>query len=82
MATSVSMEKALSASDTDIVPRAEERRPENGRTSGLRPHWELMLIRPTTVERAFTRGADSLAEEVNMEAWAVRRGREWCRMRR
>ena len=56
-ATTVSMEKYRSASVTDMVPIAEERRAEKGTLSGERPHWLLMLIRPTTVESASTSGA-------------------------
>ena len=37
-ARTVSIEKARRASATDMVPIAEERRPEKGTTSGERPH--------------------------------------------
>ena len=37
-ATTVSTEKARRASMTDMVPIADERRPENGTLSGERPH--------------------------------------------
>mmetsp|Transcript_25768 Transcript_25768/g.58584 ORF Transcript_25768/g.58584 Transcript_25768/m.58584 type:complete len:206 (+) Transcript_25768:251-868(+) len=65
----VSTENALSASVTDIVPIAEERRPEKGKESGPREHCELMLIRPTTVESVSTRAAVSFdAPVVKMAA--------------
>ena len=68
VATNVSMEKVRNASETLIVPSAEERRPEKGRTSGLLPHCVLMLIRPTTVESASTRGAAAVADSVKIAA--------------
>ena len=51
-----------------MVPMAEERRPEKGTASGERPHCALMLIRPTMLERASTRGAAASAEAVKREA--------------
>lgn len=52
----------------DIVPIAERRRPEKGTTSGERPHWELMLMRPTMVDSESTIGAAASAEFVKMAA--------------
>ena len=46
-ATRVSVENARRASETLIVPSAEERRPEKGSSSGERPHCVLRLTRPT-----------------------------------
>mmetsp|Transcript_17443 Transcript_17443/g.70091 ORF Transcript_17443/g.70091 Transcript_17443/m.70091 type:complete len:333 (-) Transcript_17443:523-1521(-) len=60
-ATTTSTEKARSASVTDMVPIADERRPEKGRTSGPRWHWVLMLARPTMVARRSTRVAAAAA---------------------
>ena len=40
-----------------MVPMAELRRPLNGKASGERWHWALMLMRPTMVESASTSGA-------------------------
>ena len=70
-ATTVSVEKARSASETDMVPSAEERRPENGSSSGERPHCVFRLTRPTAVASTSTRGAAAAAERVKMAAcWA------------
>lgn len=57
-ATTTSIEKAAMASVTDIVPNAEERRPENGKESGDRPHCVLILILPTTVAKESTMDAE------------------------
>eukprot|EP00964_Phaeocystis_antarctica_P010393 scaffold5721_cov50-Phaeocystis_antarctica.AAC.3 len=51
-----------------MVPIAEERRPEKGTASGERPHWALMLMRPTMVDSASTRGAAASAEDVKRAA--------------
>ena len=86
-ATTVSMEKAFSASDTDMVPRADkgelsalqskylsvwavpdDLRPENGNTSGERPHCVLMLTLPTAVDKMSRSGPADAAFEVNIAA--------------
>ena len=67
-ATRVSVEKARNASETLIVPRAEERRPEKGSSSGERPHCVFRLTRPTAVASTSTRGAAAAAERVKMAA--------------
>ena len=69
-ATTVSTEKARNASATLIVPCADERRPEKGTLSGDRPHWTLMLMRPTTVESLSTKGAamSPVASDVKIAA--------------
>ena len=67
-ATTVSVEKARRASETLIVPSAEERRPEKGSSSGERPHCVFRLTRPTAVASTSTRGAAAAAERVKMAA--------------
>ena len=67
-ATRVSVEKARSASETLIVPSAEERRPEKGSSSGERPHCVLRLMRPTAVESTSMSGAAAAADCVKMAA--------------
>mmetsp|Transcript_27937 Transcript_27937/g.65225 ORF Transcript_27937/g.65225 Transcript_27937/m.65225 type:complete len:205 (-) Transcript_27937:1422-2036(-) len=67
-ATTVSIEKARSASVTDMVPIADERLPEKGTTSGERPHCALRLIRPTILDKASTSGAAFTASAVNRAA--------------
>ena len=67
-ATRVSTEKALRASVVDMVPMAEERRPEKGKASGPRAHCMLMLTRPTIVESASTSGAAAAGSSVKMAA--------------
>ena len=67
-ATSVSVEKARRASETLIVPSAEERRPEKGNSSGERPHCVLRLTRPTAVASKSTRGAAAAADCVKIAA--------------
>ena len=47
----------LSASDTERVPRADDLRPENGKMSGPRWHWALMLTRPTLLASTCATGA-------------------------
>ena len=56
------------ASETLIVPSAEERRPEKGSSSGERPHCVFRLTRPTAVASTSTRGAAAAAERVKMAA--------------
>src|ERR1700674_703105 len=47
VATIERIENARKASVTDSVPSAESLRPANGKTSGPRWHWQLMLTRQT-----------------------------------
>lgn len=56
------------ASVTDMVPMADERRPEKGNTSGDRPHWVLIFTLPTTVDSISSSGAASLESVVKMDA--------------
>ncbi len=50
-ATSVRIVNTRSASVTDRVPSAESLRPVNGKVSGPRWHWLLMLTRQTWLTR-------------------------------
>ena len=52
----------------DMVPIADDRRPENGKTSGPRAHCMLTFTLPTIVDNASTSGAAAAASRVKMAA--------------